>query len=202
MQLSPNYSSGHFAPHGAPGTADEKLLVFSDRVVGWQLDIAKHLAAQVPHSGYGVMHIITSYFEMIAMYVNGPAMKKPAPGGGQNDWGPRDYFEAGVHLVFPGLKTNPPKFLDQLMTALFKHLRCGLYHQGMTRSRIWLSGQYPEPLRFADLGPGEHVVLINPESLVGCFKSHFAGYVKDVANPANGFLRANFVAMFDRHQSE
>ena len=54
-------------------TIEDKLKVFADRVRGWQLEVAAQLIADNPHAGFGVLHIVTSYFEMIGMYLMGPA---------------------------------------------------------------------------------------------------------------------------------
>jgi hypothetical protein len=91
--ISPHYQQTDF-PSGL--SLDQKIEVFADRVRGWQLNIAQKCRETSQHSGYGVLHIITSYFEMIAKYEDGFAAK------GNSE----DYFKKGVLLVFPRLRNH------------------------------------------------------------------------------------------------
>ena len=54
-----------------PPTLDEKVTVFARRVRGWQIDIAQHLANNVPHSGFAVLSILMSFPEMMWQYRHG-----------------------------------------------------------------------------------------------------------------------------------
>jgi hypothetical protein len=49
---------------------DKKIEIFQNRVNGWMLDIAKQCAC-IPHSGFAVLGIILSYFEMIGAFNRG-----------------------------------------------------------------------------------------------------------------------------------
>ncbi len=202
--ISPNFTAEQFP--GGPQTLEEKLLVFTDRVRGWQLAIAEQVSVEIPHSGFGVLSIITSYFEMIGMYVHGPNQTKqvPAQGGAhtQKAWGSRDYFEAGVNAVFPQLANANAQHVRWFMKAFYKNVRCGLYHQGATRSRIFLTGEIPDAVRFDDLGPDGHRVVINPRALVEHLKAHFSSYVLQTSNPANQAARQTFEAMYDFEQAQ
>ena len=199
--ISPNFTTDQF-PNG-PQTLDEKILVFSDRVSGWQLAIADQVAAQIPHSGFGVLSIITSYFEMIGMYVHGPNQTKQVQGqAGTQAWGSRDYFEAGVNDVFPQLAQQNPQHVRWFMQTFYKNVRCGLDHQGATRSRIILTGEIPDAVQFEDLGQNEHRVTLNPNLLVEHLKSHFSGYILQVSNAANQAARQAFEAMYDFEQAQ
>src|SRR5262249_44282759 len=157
--ISPNFTEEQF-PSGGPQTLEEKLLVFSDRVSGWQLAIADQLAAQIPHSGFGVLSIVTSYFEMIGMYIHGPNKTKEVSvrgrGQKQRDWGSREYFEAGVKSVFPQLAHQNAQHVRWFMRAFYQNVRCGLYHHGATRSRIVLTGEIADPFQFEDLKQNGH----------------------------------------------
>jgi hypothetical protein len=74
-------------------TLDLKIDIFKERIEGWKLDIADQLINGIkdekgntitegnPHSGYAVLDIILSYFEMIAKYQ-----------AGYTDWKSQDSF--------------------------------------------------------------------------------------------------------------
>jgi hypothetical protein len=48
-----------------PLSPDDKVTIFYERTMGWQLGIAD-LCKDIPLSGYAILHIVLSYFEMIA----------------------------------------------------------------------------------------------------------------------------------------
>ena len=75
-KISPNYFNTDFS---WPLSIDDKITVFCDRIYGWQLDIADQIINYrkgsndeiiegLPHAGYAVLHLVLSYFEMIAKY--------------------------------------------------------------------------------------------------------------------------------------
>lgn len=182
--ISPSFTTDDFP--NDPLTIEEKLKVFRDRVCGWQLDIARETIEQNGDSGFAVLHIVTSYFEMIAMYINGPGRM-----------GSSKYFKAGVNAVFPELRTEKKRHVRWFLRSLYKNLRCGLYHQGMTRAGVILTGDLDQPYRFEDLGSGASRIIINPKLLVDRLHDHFNSYIETVEDPANATGRANFQAMFD-----
>jgi hypothetical protein len=183
VYLGPNLTTDDF-PNGLQ-TIDDKLKVFADRVDGWQLKIARDLIERDGHAGFAVLHIVTSYIEMIAMYVNGPGLM-----------GSKKYFEAGAKSVFPELHKENRRHVRWFLKSLYKNLRCGLYHQGMTRAGILLSGDPRQPYEFHDLGSGASQIVINPKLLVDHLSNHFTSYVSTISNPANMSERARFEAMF------
>ena len=72
--ISPHYTTDHF-PHG-PREVDQKILVFLDRVEGWQLGVADYLVKnQVGYRGFALLLIVVSYFEMIGRYSAYPKMR-------------------------------------------------------------------------------------------------------------------------------
>jgi len=184
LYLGPNLTSDDF-PAGLQ-TIDDKLKVFTDRVEGWQLKIARDLIDRDGHAGFAVLHIVTSYIEMIAMYINGPGLMRA-----------KKYFEAGAKAVFPELHKENRRHVRWFLKSLYKNLRCGLYHQGMTRSGILLSGDIRRPYEFHDLGSGASQIVINPRLLVDHLAQHFASYLTTLNNQANAAERARFEAMFD-----
>ena len=182
--ISPSFTTDDF-PNG-PETLEDKIKVFTDRVRGWQLDIARETIERNGNSGFAVLHIATSYFEMIGMYINGPGLM-----------GSKKYFEAGARAVFSELQTETKRHVRWFLRSLYKNLRCGLYHQGMTRAGIILTGDTTQPYRFKDLGSGASRIIINPRLLVEHLSDHFDSYVKTIEDSSNPRERANFEEMFD-----
>ena len=90
--ISKNYLQSHF---GTNPPIDSKIEVFRDRVQGWQIDIAEAIE-RIPHSGYAVISVLFSYFEMIEQYARGESSKNDS----------KDFFVAGFRRVFSNTTFN------------------------------------------------------------------------------------------------
>lgn len=198
MWLTPNYKASDFS---WPLSTDDKITIFIDRTYGWQLDIAdqcingkkgsdgKIIINSIPHSGFAVLHIVLSYFEMIAKYQDGFAKN------GRSE----HYFKKGVYSVFPQLNTKPPQAVDDLLKVLYSGGRCGLYHGGMTDSRISLTGDVRVPMAF---DTQRSKLIINPHLLIPELRNHLKNYDEQIRNMKNSLLRDNFEKRFDYESSQ
>lgn len=178
--ISPEHRRSDFP---AVMSIDDKITVFAARVRGWQLDIAQYCADNVEHSGFAVLHILSSYFEMVAKFRDGFMQ-----GGGS-----RKYFKEGVFWVFPELRT-PAQMASTLLGRLYEEVRCGLYHSGMTGRNVWVSDDWDAAIAF---NTDNHAVVINPHLLVGALERHFESYLQELREPENHELRASFEKRYD-----
>ena len=128
-------------------------------------------------SGFAVLNILLSYFEMVAKYKNGFC------GKGESS----KYFEKGFKMVFPDFE----KF-TWLPDKIYYNARCGLYHHGLTEKGIILKGEGLPPITPLE---GENVI-INPHELVKKLKAHFEEYIKELRNDNN--LKSNFEKRFNK----
>jgi len=178
-------------------TFDDKVKIFYEQTLGWQLDIADACIngrdfqgtkdGPIKHSGYAVLHIVLSYFEMIAKMKDGYTQ----------DYQAKRYFKKGVRDVFPDLSqygANLPDDQDALVKILYHSARCGLYHAGITAGRIKLLGKKMPALTYDEK---RRYLTINPHNLVLRLKEHFEDYVNDLRQPSNVPLRENFERRFD-----
>jgi hypothetical protein len=102
----------------------------------------------------------------------------------------KDHFNIGLRLVFP----NMPGERGALGEALYKNVRSGLYHVGMTGSRVILSQDLPGSIGFNE----EHnMLMISSDQLVADLIIRFEAFAAQLREPANIALRANFEARFD-----
>ncbi|MFQ5814151.1 MAG: hypothetical protein ACE5I2_13330 [Anaerolineae bacterium] len=170
-----------FYKHDFPNPSlDDKITLFEDRVIGWLLEIAQQLAENIPHSGFGVLMILASYFEMIAKFQDGY----------RNESGSEEYFKKGLDWVFPNhFKANEAKFI-------YREFRNSLYHAGITGPRVQLSRAHPSPMECTNLN-GQLALKINPHTLPGALEQHFVAYVTQLRNPNEQNLRENFRSRFD-----
>jgi len=180
IAISPNFRDTNF-PTGM--SLEQKIDVFSDRVEGWQIRIAQQCADNIPHSGFAVLHIVFSYFEMIAKYQDGFIEE------GKSE----KYFNKGFASVFPNSPSPAPDVKSKILKKLFKDVWCGLYHSGITGPNIELSGDFFFSVTF--VSPPDKI-QINPHKLVPDILQHFQSYIIELRDPTNTELRQNFAARF------
>jgi hypothetical protein len=167
-------------PGFAP-TLDVKIGLFERQVRGWQLNIAQELIDKIEHSAFGVLAIVMSYPEKIWQLVNGRSSENRES---------RLAFREGMGYV---RKSSPLEIPDDpaQLDFLYEHVRCGLYHDGGTTSRVRLSEGFPHAFAFV----GEQI-HINPHRLPRVFIGHLESYAADLRDPRNEGLRTNFEKMF------
>jgi len=179
--------------------------VFYEQTLGWQLHIADLIAnggttfgerlghepegefsngysvPSIRHSGFAVLHICLSYFELVGSLVtSGPSSSI-------------ETFEAGVRRILPGLLDGPTG--APVLARLYEGARCGLYHEGRTRLGVGL-GQPPDgsPIAF-DSSSG--MIGISPERLPRVLKAHLEQFRLELLDPVNLALRRRFERRFD-----
>jgi len=171
-------------------STDDKITIFCEQTLGWQLDIADACIngglEVMRHSGYAVLLIVLSYFEMIA------EMKGLSPFGGKGSQGK---FNAGVLDVFRELSSSGPDVRDNVLKILYVSGRCGLYHEGRVRGRIIISGDFQGPLVYE---PHNRILGINPHKLVPKLKAHLEEYILALKGPDGTDLRKCFEQNFNR----
>jgi hypothetical protein len=193
MLISPHKNSNEFIP---PLTINQKIILFEDRIIWWQLAIANRIINgkpdsngmadedMIPDSGFAVLSILLSYFELISKFITGYI------GTGQSAL----FFKKGVHQVFPQINSFPSEVLDGLLSTLYKDVRCGLFHSGKTNSKIVLSGELDAALAYE---AKSQMLIINPHKLAPALLHHLQAYISKLRDPANTELREYFERRFD-----
>jgi hypothetical protein len=162
-------------------TIDEMIDRIEFSVTRRQLGVAGVMATEfldecspspLKESGYAVLSVVVSYFEMIAQFLNGE----------DSDGQSRKFFVQGFRAVYPATP-----LADADIGRVYKVVRCGMYHGGMTKLGTHLSRYFP--VGFTLAGTDIH---INPGRVVEEVGQHFAAYVARLRNPANAGERAKF----------
>jgi len=170
----------------SPPSLDDKVILFEDRVLGWQIEIAQELRRQIEsggnngpfrHAGYAIVSLLFSYFEMIAQYVEGT----PSNGGSKAT------FTRGFKYVFPTTSLSTADTEE-----VYKRVRCGMYHDGYTKLGTLISSTTTPSVCF-----DKNTVEVNPHTLVDDIASHFDSYIVTLKNSANTNERGKFEATFD-----
>lgn len=173
----------------------EKIEVFQHRVWGWQLHIADLVInggkshdgtknfEEIPHAGFATLHILLSYFEMIARYETGNIGKDQS----------REVFIEGVQSVFPQVKEFPYAPTRKFLNLLYGDVRCGLYHMSVPGSGVAI-GKTGVAIQYANNPPQ---ILIDPHELARALKNHFEHYTNTLKDPNQTDLRKAFERRFD-----
>lgn len=163
---------------------DNKIEIYFDRVLGWQLIPAQETADKINHSGFAVLQIITSFFESIAKYREGYCEKDAS----------KKFFKKGFELVFPQIQEAIFDLTqrDELLEKIYDEIRCGLYHASLTGASTVITGQTNSAI---EIRPG--VIIVNPHRIVEPLEVYLRNYVRDLRDAKNVELRQKFEARFD-----
>lgn len=180
--ISPKHTTLDFQDHW---TLEDKIEVFIARIEGWQIGIAQEIIQKdIAHRGFALLLIVFSYFEMIGKYLAGYI------GDDKSSF----YFRKGVKATFPEIGAEAEAFL----TVLYKSVRNGLYHLGMTKINVQLRDDIPSSIAFH---PGMEQVAICPDRLVNDLAIRFRDYATELQDPRNENIRRNFEVRFDYDNS-
>lgn len=186
--ISRSHRNGQFGPNP---TIDQKIEIFRECVLGWQIEIAEEMSRQffetrsthqtgnpMRECGFAVVSVIFSYFETIAQYIQGATSHCQSA----------QFFNFGFREVYPETDLN-----DFDITGIYAHVRCGMYHRGLTRPGVNLYERHKPTFQFDEEGQ----LLLNPFTLVTDVKEHFCGYVSRLQDKSNTALRTYFEVIFD-----
>lgn len=188
FSISRNYKNTTF---GDSPKLDEKILIFEDRVLGWHLNITElirnHMEAKEQkdtewnHAGFALMHLLFTYFEMVAQYKSG----KSSVGESES------MFCDGVEDVYP------KKFSKAKRKKIYSRIRCGMYHNAFIKNGVLISGGYSDSIAAEDDGNGNTLIMVNPHKLSPELVAHFCRYFTELKDSTNRTLRTNFEKVFD-----
>ncbi|WP_459554395.1 hypothetical protein [Lacunimicrobium album] len=153
-------------------TTEELIKHFSYYVCNRQIGIAEYLAREfsndqskspLKQSGYVILSIAMAYFEMIQQCWVG----QDSAGNAGN------FFVSGFRKVYPSSGFSEAQIRD-----IYKRIRNGMYHDGMTRQKTHLSRFFLKG--FEIVGDEIH---INPALVVSEIGIHFDSYTQMLKDP-------------------
>lgn len=180
MAISRHHLWAEFPPKP---TIENKIVIFADRVRGWQLYPAEEVIEIIPHSGFIVLYSLMHYFEMIGKYIT----------GFEGERGSKKYFKIGfknaASYLGPGVQDLSEADLDNV----YKEVRNALYHTGLTGHGVVLTGDADNSIEVKNAD-----IIVNPHRLVVSLHRHFDAYLERLHNPDELVLRQNFEKRFDQ----
>jgi len=159
---------------------DDKIEVFVERVEGWQFGVAKEMIDKgIFEREFALLHIVMSYFEMIAKYSEGYCKDDKS----------EKYFRKGVRVVFPDIDNLPADVYKDFFDFLYRNVRCGLYHAASPRQTLVVPDSTTlAPIRYH---PRTGTIMINVDKLVHLLRGHFAEYATKLRDKANTYHSRN-----------
>ena len=175
---------------------DTKIMIYEDMVKTWFLDVAKYLTIRnkVNHSynedfdtneaGFVILQIAISYIEGNQQYRKGSSSE----GRTHRKSNSSIFFIEGLRRIF-SLKEKDEKTLD----TFYRQVRCGLFHDGMTRKLVMIDGRYNEPIELSAKS-----IKINPYKFLKCIEIDFEKYIRDLKRDAK--LQKKFLKFWNERQ--
>jgi len=161
---------------------DLEISIYEDQVIGWFLDVADWMTKHPTKAGFPRLQIALSYIEGNQQYREGCSSKNRSP----------EFFTKGMKRIFA--KEN---LSDQFITDFYDFVRCGLFHDSMTRSGVFVSEDYDSAIKIE----GENI-FINPSIFVDKIKQDFSNYIAELKKSEDSELRSNFDKWYkERNQS-
>ena len=167
--ISPNYTQEKLDNP----EIDDLIDVFKDRVLNWLFEPAKKLIAE-KNGLFGALCLLLSYFEGVWAYVSGTDSKGKS----------QQYFKNAFLDVFNSSE-YPPELLKRVADIVYEDARCGFFHDGVLRARIYLAELNKHDMLITlprkpdgkvDINGKIESILIDPKYFMAAIERHFIDY--------------------------
>jgi len=184
--ISPNYTQEKLDNP----EIDDLIDVFKDRVLNWLFEPAKKLIAE-KNGLFGALCLLLSYFEGVWAYVSGTDSKGKS----------QQYFKNAFLDVFNSSE-YPPELLKRVADIVYEDARCGFFHDGVLRARIYLAELNKHDMLITlprkpdgkvDINGKIESILIDPKYFMAAIERHFIDYLLCLRNPEEKTKRENFI---------
>ena len=183
---------------------EQMLLLFECRVDVWKfgpavemlkaMDVAHDQRSVWAHTGYALLDVTCSYFEMIGKALN-PASRSMGTAGLD--------FNCGFCDVYPEFGVAGDDRTDQalpVVKAFRDRLRNGMYHLGYTKADLMIHNQpanFPRDFMLVTRD-GHDFYLVNPHQMTRTIVEHFEGFMGRLrdSSPESEPLRSKFREFF------
>ena len=100
-----------------------------------------------------------------------------------------NFFKKAIKRIFPEIILNGSN--EEILNIIYNQVRCGLFHDGMTRPSITINGEHENSISFSNSN-----IIINPYKFLDKIIRDFENYISELKNPSNKVLRENFRLRF------
>lgn len=185
VKISPNFEEIKLDP----GKPDDLIDVFEDRIKYWVLEPAKNLL-KTQHGDVAALCLLLTYFEGITIYLKGKDSKDNS----------KAFFREGFSEVM-SVSGFDDQLLGRVADVIYTDARCGFFHDGCFRSKIFISPDASHDLIITlpkrdgviDLNGRIKSIIINPNLVFSAVENHFENYLKRLRNISESVVRMNFL---------
>gem|GEM_PF-952295 len=157
-----------------PNNYADKIRIYERQVQDWFLKPARLLLDHMDfQASFVILSICLSYLEGVEQYRRGEQSTGKTS---------RSFFSSSFLRVFGEKTLNENQIKD-----FYKQARCGLFHDGMTRSGVIAYMNLPTPINV--VSDGRNLICFQPELLFGCVQADFDKYIKDLRSDPVFFER-------------
>lgn len=160
-----------------PYSVDDKIFIYERQVQEWFINRAKSLIAR-KQNNFVVLMIAVAYIEGNEQYRRGQSSDRKS----------KRFFRYGFQRIF-----HIPESESNNIDRLYEHLRCGLFHNGMSGDAIVLNRKLSTAIVFSAGG----TIDINPRLFLAEVVEDFNVYLEELRDVNNESLRSNFNTMFE-----
>ncbi len=154
----------------------DKIFIYERQVSEWFLNNGALIVDKTEY-GFVVLMICMSYIEGIEYYRNNSFSTNRS----------RESFVNSLKRIF-----GDDKFSQDNLNKLYKHVRCSLFHTGMSDGQLIISNHYDEAISFLE----DDTILINPKLLLRELTDDFNNYLSELRDTQNTDLRRSFNSKF------
>lgn len=160
-----------------PYCIDDKIYIYERQVREWFVDRAKSLILRKKNN-FVVLMIAVAYIEGNEQYRRGEL----------SDGQSKKFFRYGVQRIFGFCESD-----TRDINKLYAHLRCGLFHNGMSSDAVVLNRRLKNAIIFSQ----RETIDINPKLFLNAVVEDFNSYLDELRDVNNTALRNNFNMMFE-----
>lgn len=153
---------------------EDKIIIYERQVKEWFLDIANNLNGD--SAGFVVLMVATSYIESVQQNYEG----KSSQGGSKT------CFVRGFKRIVD------PSADDKNIKSFYNQVRNGLFHNGMTKSKVIIETHDSIAVDFSD----PDIIKIDPHLLIKQIYSDFKNYITKLNDINEMELRRKFDRSF------
>ena len=189
--------SRHYSDDVLNGATIETFIaIYEDQTRGWFHDQARILEKNSDHAGFVLLLIAIAYVEGHAIFLKGQ----------DSDHHSKKFFIAGFKDIFQFHGDPPPdtKTVEKALDEIWNEVRNGLFHTGMTRGKVILSGDFMHPfqLEWNPINGDVMRIGVNPHRVLSTVEDHLSRYVTRLRDPSRVELRKNFKKAWDLRMCE
>ena len=161
-----------------PNNLDDKIKIYEREVNGWFINPALlSLHNDSFLNSYLALMVCMSYVEGVEQYRQGSHSRNKS----------KQFFISSINRIFPN------KYSNKNIEKLYREVRCGLFHNGMTEGSITFNNTYPDSIKFEN---SKKLIRVNPSQLLLEIKNDFQQFINELKIQTNTEARTKFNRMF------